>query len=139
MRPTVISDFVAFTRGARNDLRMFCDIFADHEESCFNLVSRKDVQQFRSKRCAGPIIESHRDVWAIDVDETEGDTRFRQGIRAVLFRNPRCNWRFCSKLSRDKADKTEEDHTGDGHERTWRTDACIYQRPTVTQDATRKT
>jgi len=73
----VISDFVTFTRGARNDLRMFCDIFADHEESRFNLVSCEDIQQFRGKRRAGAIIESHRDVGAIDVDKTEGDTRFR--------------------------------------------------------------
>ena len=139
MRPTVISDFVTFTRGARNDLRMFCDIFADHEESRFNLVSREDVQQFRGKRRAGAIIESHRDVRTIDVDGIEGDTRFRRDIPIVLFWSPCCNWRFCSKLSHDKTDRTEEDHMGDGHERARRTNACIYQRPTGTQDATRKT
>jgi len=135
----MISDFVTFTRGARNDLRMFCDIFADHEESCFNPVSREDVQQSRGKRRAGAIVESHRDVRAINVDGTKGNRRFRQDIPAILFRSPRCNRRFCSKLNRDKTDRTEEDQMGDGHERTWRTNACIYQRPTVTQDATRKT
>src|SRR5437763_15667451 len=101
-----MSDFVTLTRGTRNDLRMFCDIFADHEESCFNLESREDVQQFWGKRRTGAIIESHRDVRAIDVDGIEGDTRFRRDIPIVLFRSPRCKWSFWSKLSHYQTNRT---------------------------------
>ncbi len=50
MRPTMISNFVSLARGARNDLRMLRYVFADHEECCFNMMSGKNIEQFRSQR-----------------------------------------------------------------------------------------
>jgi hypothetical protein len=35
---------VTFPRGSRNDLRMFGNIFADHEEGCLDVVGSQQIK-----------------------------------------------------------------------------------------------
>ena len=67
MRPTMVCNFMTFAGGARNDLRMLRDVFADHEKSCFDMVSREEIEQFWGKGCTWSIVKCHCDVRAIDV------------------------------------------------------------------------
>ena len=59
---------MAFAGGALNDLAMLRDVFADHEESCFDMMSGKEIKQFRGQRGTGAIVKSHRDVGSSDMD-----------------------------------------------------------------------
>src|SRR6266550_6711685 len=43
MRPAVVSNFVTFLSSPRNNLGMFRDVLADHEESCLNVVSGEQI------------------------------------------------------------------------------------------------
>src|SRR5262249_7336180 len=83
MRPTVVSDFVSFARRARDDLWMLCGVFADYEESRFNVMSGRNIEQFWVQRAAGTVVKSHRDVRSSDVNGTKRDTRFGRSIPAV--------------------------------------------------------
>ena len=127
MRPIYDFDFMTFARGAQRSQGCSATVFADHEESCFNVVSREDVQQFRVVSVApGPSSKVIAMYGAIDVDGTEGNSRFRQDIPVVLFRSLALQlWRSARSVSRDETDRTEEKQTGDGHERTWQTE-CVY-------------
>src|SRR5439155_23858559 len=85
MRPAMISNFMTFARGPWDDFGMFYNIFTDYEESCFNVVSREDVQYFWLERRAGAVINSYRDVRTIDMDRAERNTRLGRGLPACLF------------------------------------------------------
>jgi hypothetical protein len=114
----MISNFVAFAGSARNDLRMFCDIFPNNEEGGFNVVSREDVEQLRGERGTRPVVKSHRDVGSIDMDGIERDTRFRRGVLVICPGLLRCSLGLCSKsMRRDYSGKAKEQQTGNRHER----------------------
>ena len=78
----MISDFVTLASSTRNDLGMFPDIFPNHKKSCLDMVSRKDIKQPWGQGRAGPIVKSHSDVGAIDMNQAERDTRFRPDVSA---------------------------------------------------------
>jgi hypothetical protein len=40
----MVANFVTFPRGSRNDLRMFRDVFADHEERRFDVVRSQQIE-----------------------------------------------------------------------------------------------
>jgi hypothetical protein len=44
MRPTVIANLVTFPRGSRNDLRVFRDVFANHEEGRLDVVRSQQIE-----------------------------------------------------------------------------------------------
>ena len=44
MRPTMVGNFVAFSRGSSNDLRMFRDVFADYEEGRLDVMSSQQIE-----------------------------------------------------------------------------------------------
>ena len=123
MRPAVVSNFVTFPGSPRDDLGMFRDVLADHEESCFNVVSGEQFEQFWGKRRAWPIVKRHRYVRAVHMDGAERDTRFRGGAPAVTL----CNRRLRSKLMRgDQCCETKEQQTVNRHEREFgELNACI--------------
>src|SRR6202162_6418825 len=89
MRPTVVPDFVTFARRARNDLGVLSDVFADHEESRFNMMGREDIEQFRGERCTWPVVKSHRDVRSIDMNPVERDARLGRSGRLIFSRGLR--------------------------------------------------
>ena len=80
----MVSNFVAFARGALNDLRMLRDVFANHEKSCLDMISGKEIQQFRSQLVAGAIIKSHRDVGPCDMYRAECDIRVLRSVPAIF-------------------------------------------------------
>jgi hypothetical protein len=59
---------VTFPGSPRNNLGMFRNVLADHEESCLNVVSGEQIEQLRGKRCAWPIVKGHRYVRAVHMD-----------------------------------------------------------------------
>ena len=50
----MIGNFVTFPRSSRNDLRMFRDVFADHEEGCLNVMRRQQIENFGVSVALGP-------------------------------------------------------------------------------------
>ena len=91
MRPTVVPYFVTFVRRARDDLGVLNDVFADHEESRFNMMSREEIEQFRGERCVWPVVKSHRDIRSIDMNPVERDARLGWRGRLIFSRDLRCN------------------------------------------------
>src|ERR1043166_4153149 len=53
MRPTMVSNFVTLVRRTCNDVGMFRDVFTDHKESRFDMMSCEQIEQFRSELWAG--------------------------------------------------------------------------------------
>src|SRR4029453_4297210 len=76
MRPTMIGNFVTFPRGSRNDLRMFRDVFADHEEGRLDVMGSQQIEEFWGHRRPRSVVKGHRDVGSIDMDRVECNTRF---------------------------------------------------------------
>src|SRR5216117_3715464 len=76
MRPTMVRNFVTFLRRPRNDLRMFRDVFADHEERCLDVVRSQQIEYFWGQRRARSVVKGHRDIGPIDMDRVECNARF---------------------------------------------------------------
>ena len=75
MRPTVISDFMTFKRGALHNLRVISHVLTDDEKCRFNVMSSQQLEQFRGQFHARPIIKGHGDVRPVDVHKIESDSR----------------------------------------------------------------
>ena len=71
MRPTVITNFVAFTRRPRHDLRILCHFFAHDEESGFDVVRDEYIQQLRRKLGIRTIIKGYGNVWLVYMNGVE--------------------------------------------------------------------
>jgi len=126
MRPTVVPNFVTFARRARNDLGVLSDVFADHEESRFNMMGREDIEQFRGERCVWPVVKSHRDVRSIDMNPVERDARLGRRGQLILSRDLRCNRGLrASEVPREESEGTEEEKTRNRHESKRERDASI--------------
>jgi hypothetical protein len=122
----VVPNFVTFARGAGNDLGVLSDVFADHEESGFNMMSRENIEQFRRERCVWPIVKSHCDIWFIDMNPVERDPRLGRRGRLIFSRNLRCNCGLRAKeMLREEPEGTEKEQTGNRHELKRRT-GCVY-------------
>jgi hypothetical protein len=44
MRPTMIANFVTFPRGSRNNLGVFRDVLANHEEGCLDVARSQQIE-----------------------------------------------------------------------------------------------
>ena len=126
MRPTVVPNFVTFARRARNDLGVLSNVFADHEESRLNMMSREDIEQFRSERRVWPIVKSHRDIRSIDMNPVERDARLGRSGRLIFSRGLRGNRGLrADEMCCEESEGREEEQTGNGHESMRRT-GCVY-------------
>ena len=77
----MICNFMPFPGSPRDDLGMFRDVFADHEERCLDVMRGQQIKQLGGERCAWPIIKRHGDVRAIDVHGIKRNARiFRRGL-----------------------------------------------------------
>jgi hypothetical protein len=63
----MISNFVPLVRGARDDLGVLDDIFADHKKRGFDVMGCEKIEQFWRELCAGPIVKGHGDIRSIDM------------------------------------------------------------------------
>src|SRR5712691_13529329 len=122
----MISDFVAFARGARNDIGMLDHIFANHKESRFDVIGGEEIEQLWRELRLRAVVESHGDVGAIDVDRIESDARLGLGVRFVFLCWLRCGPVFGSDIARRKPEEaTKNEQTENKHERRRQTDASI--------------
>ena len=97
MRPTMIGNFVTFPRSSRNDLRMFRDVFTDHEEGCLDVMRGQQIKQFWCQCRARSVVKGHRDVRTVDVDRVECDARFFRRRSILSCRSALCWCRFRAK------------------------------------------
>lgn len=128
MRPSVVADFVAFARSARNDLGMRSNVCPNYEESRFEMMRREDIQQFRSERGVWSIVETDRDVRSINMNPAERDARLARRNRLIFFRRLRRNRAFRPDGIRDKERQAKEEgdyQMENGHERKGRI-GCVY-------------
>ena len=72
MCPRVVPDFVSFRQNALDNGWIAFGILTDPEKGRFDVSLLEDVQEPGSGLRARPVIESHGDVRAIDVDVEPG-------------------------------------------------------------------
>jgi hypothetical protein len=97
----MIGNFVTFPRGARNDLRMFRDVFADYEEGCLDVMRGKQIEQFWGQCRARSVVKGHCDERPVDMHRVECNARFFRR-RSNLSRRYRPLWWRCRCRFRSK-------------------------------------
>src|SRR4030095_2981318 len=100
MRPTMVCNFVTFASSAGDNVRMLRDVFADHKESCLDMVGGEEIEQFWGECRAWSIIKCHCNIRDVDVHRVECGFRFRCALRVVTPRGLRCGLRLRSKIMR---------------------------------------
>jgi hypothetical protein len=73
MRPGMVRDLVSLARRAPENLGMVRRVLPDDKKCRFEMMSREEVEQFRSERRVGAIVEGKSDVRAFDVDGIKRD------------------------------------------------------------------
>src|ERR1700756_1418036 len=84
MSPGVISNFISIGKDLLNDGRIRHDILANQKKGRFDIALFQHLQQARGVFRTWPVVESHCDVWLVNMGLKIGGRfgRRRSGIRS---------------------------------------------------------